>query len=174
MSWFFRLMVVTLIAGIVHIVAVLAVPAFSPENPAVVARSELPVNQMVLLTVEPDDETPFALENPDMAVAVCRYDARRAPVRFAGPLPQTFWSLTIYDTKGKNVFALNHAQKVFEAFDVVIDTKNRDIDPDDKTLIIQNASTVGLLVLHIFRSSSFYTQTVSAVAGELSCAELQP
>ena len=174
MIWIFRFMVVLLVAGIVHITAVLSVPAFSPQNPAVIVRQELPSNQMVLLTTGPDDVAPFALENPDMAVAVCRFDASKAPVRFTGPLPHSFWSLTLFDNKGKNVFALNQAQKIFEAFDLVIDTKNRDIESDEKTLIIQNSTSTGLLMLHVFRSSSFYSETVSAMTGELKCAELQP
>lgn len=174
MTWLLRIMVVGLIAGIVHIAAVLSVPAFSPHNPALVAAQDLPLNQMAMLSIEPDNEAPFALENPDMAIAVCRFDARKAPVRIQGPLPDAFWSLTIYDDKGKNVFALNQAQKVFEAFDMVIDTKNRDIEPGDKTLIIQNVTSTGLLMLHIFRSSSFYTETVSAISRELQCAVLQP
>ncbi|PLX40307.1 MAG: hypothetical protein C0605_06550 [Hyphomicrobiales bacterium] len=174
MNWLLRILVVGLIAGIVHIAAVLSVPAFSPQNPAVTAMQDLPVNQMALIAIEPDDEAPFELENPDMAIAVCRFDARKAPVRFSGPLPNMFWSLTIYDDKGRNVFALNHAQKVFEAFDLVIDSKNRDIEPGEKTLIIQNVTATGLLMLHIFRSSAVYAQTVSALSGELQCSELQP
>ena len=163
---------VCLLAALVHIVTIISLPAFTPKSAGANALTSLGVNALARFTPAPDQKTLFARENPDMEILVCRYDARRAPVRFTGPLTGDYWSISIYDAKGRNRFALNDSYQVFEKIDLIIDTKERDIEADDKTLIIQDASVNGLIVLRAFRPFRAYTQRVSAQLGEFRCAEM--
>ncbi len=163
---------VCLLAALVHIVTIISLPAFAPKSASANARSSLGVNSLARFTPAPDQKMLFARENPDMEILVCRYDARRAPVRFTGPLTGDYWSIAVYDIKGRNRFALNDSYQVFKKIDLIIDTRERDIEADEKTLIIQDASASGLIVLRAFRPFRVYKQMLRARLGEFRCAEM--
>ncbi len=158
-----------LLAGAVHIITVVSLPNFTPQSAAAQAQRKMDVNVISSFTASPGKKLLFQMENPDMEITVCRYDARKAPVRFNGPLPGAYWSLAIYDIKGRNLFALNHAHRVFEKIDLIIDTKDRDIEAPEKTLIIQNASTAGIIVLRTFRPVQAYAQNIRDKLKQFTC-----
>ncbi len=169
---FFWSVAVCLLAAVVHIVAILALPAFAPKSATASAYSMLKANTLARFTPAPDQSGVFARENPDMEILVCRYDARRAPVRLTGPVTGEYWSITVYDSKGRNRFALNDSYQVFEKIDLIIDTRKRDIEASEKTLIIQDTSATGLVVLRAFRPFRAYAQSLRASLGEFVCAEM--
>ena len=169
---FFWSIAVCLLAAVIHIVTILALPAFAPKSATASALSSLKVNTLTQFTPAPDQNGLFAMENPDMEVLVCRYDARRAPVRFTGPVTGEYWSISIYDTKGRNRFALNDSYQVFEKIDLIVDTKARDIEATEKTLIIQDASASGLIVLRAMRPLRAYAQILRARLNEFRCVEM--
>ena len=163
---------VGLLAGAVHIITVISLPNFTAQSATAQAQRKMDVNVISSFTPGPDKKLPFQMENPDMEITVCRYDARKAPVRFSGPLPGAYWSLAIYDIKGRNRFALNHAHRVFDKIDLIIDTRDRDIEAPEKTLIIQNASSAGIIVLRAFRPERVYAQVVHDRLKQFSCSAM--
>ncbi len=163
---------VGLLAGAVHIVTVISLPNFTAQSAMAQAQRKMDVNVISAFTPGPDKKLPFQMENPDMEITVCRYDAHKAPVRFSGSLPGAYWSLAIYDIKGRNLFALNHAHRVFEKIDLIIDTKDRDIEAPEKTLVIQNASTAGIIVLRTFLPVRAYAQSIREKLKQLNCSAM--
>jgi len=163
---------VCLLASAVHIVAIVTLPNFTPESASASAFRTLDLNTLYIFTPTPDQKALFEKENPDMEIVVCRYDTKRAPVRFTGPLPGDYWSLSVYDAKGRNRFALNDSYQVFEKIDLIVDTKERDIEAPEKTLIIQDANPAGLIVLRAFRPLQAYAQKLRARLNEFRCAEM--
>ena len=50
---------------------------------------------------------PLASLDPRMVYAVCRFSLGDGPVRIRASLPDDFWSVAIFDRRGRNVYSLN-------------------------------------------------------------------
>jgi uncharacterized membrane protein len=75
-----------IIAGIVHILSILAMPRLAPRDAYARIAEAAPLARMTLLApIEPGKEfAPF--EDPATAAAACRYDLDRGPLRLRGPV----------------------------------------------------------------------------------------
>ena len=82
----FTIIAGVLLGGIVHLVAVLALPRIATQD----AYSRLtPLTKLNAVTALPPAEpgtTPMPFMDPAFAVAVCRYDLSSAPIKFTAPI----------------------------------------------------------------------------------------
>ncbi|MGE3642737.1 MAG: hypothetical protein AB7F96_02665 [Beijerinckiaceae bacterium] len=75
-----------IIAGIVHIVSVLAMPRLAAEDAFSRFARVTPLHKLTILTGRPDAASLVPFEDPANALAVCRFDLKAGPVRLRGRL----------------------------------------------------------------------------------------
>ena len=97
-----------LLGGIIHIVVVFLVPLFASQDAwardaAVRPRRAVPCPADC---PRPASE-PLTSLDPRMVYAVCRFSLGDGPVRIRASLPDDFWSVAIFDRRGRNVYSLN-------------------------------------------------------------------
>ncbi|WP_315919458.1 DUF1254 domain-containing protein [Mesorhizobium sp. SP-1A] len=94
-------------AGIVHIVVLLLVPQFSERD----AWSRLSMKSELYTMAELKSETGGApvvkSVDPLFRAAACRFDLDDGMVKVKAPGQVPFWSLSVYDRNGHNVYSLN-------------------------------------------------------------------
>jgi uncharacterized membrane protein len=95
-----------LTAGIIHIVATLAVPALGSGNAFEKLRQALPVNRMVILAPPSPGREPLPFLMPDALYAVCRYDLAAQPLQVTAALIHAGWSLSLHTAQGDNFYAM--------------------------------------------------------------------
>lgn len=95
-----------LLGGILHILAVFAVPVMSSGNAFHKLRDTLPLNRMVLVP----PATPTAQLLPFMApatlYAICRYDLTEGPVTVTAALAEAGWALSLHTPQGDNFYVM--------------------------------------------------------------------
>jgi uncharacterized membrane protein len=94
-----------LTAGIVHILATLAVPQFASTAFATL-RQDLPANRMVVLGPSSPGKEALPFLMPDALYAVCRYDLSRDSLRVTAMLLHTGWALSLHSVQGDNFYAM--------------------------------------------------------------------
>ena len=86
----FTIIAGVLLGGIVHLVAVLALPRIATQD----AYSRLtPMTKLNAVTPLPATEpgnTPMPFMDPAFAVAVCRYDLSDGPIKLTVPVSQAY------------------------------------------------------------------------------------
>ena len=94
------------LAGIIHISTVLLIPYLAPNNAWARLSAISPNNMQVLAPA--DSKTPSVLPmlSPDVRYAVCRYDISKGPVMVTAELPDSLWSISIYNRFGDNFYVL--------------------------------------------------------------------
>ena len=100
-----RLIVIaSLTAAIVHIVATLAAPRLAGTTPFARLKPVAPLHKFEVLAPVTAQAQPLAFMAPDVRYAMCRYDTGKGPVSVNARLPGRGWSLSLYTPEGDNFY----------------------------------------------------------------------
>lgn len=107
-----------IIAGIVHIVSVLAMPALAPRDAYARFSEWAPANELALA---PDALASAPFQDPSLVVAVCRFDLSRGPLRIAATVDREhFLSMSFQGRTGKVFHSLTDRSALRERIDVLL------------------------------------------------------
>ena len=150
----FTIIAGVLLGGIVHLVAVLALPRIATQD----AYSRLPpttrLNAVTQLPVADPTNAPMPFMDPAFAVAICRYDLSGGPIKLAVPVSQAYTSVSFYTRNEVAYYAINDrsaGRKVIE-LDLMTEAQHADLpEEEDVTsadrLIIDSPTETGLIVM---------------------------
>ncbi len=96
-----------LLAGIIHIATVIMVPYFATDDASTLMRQFGRADVFHILPRAEAGAEPLANLDPKMLYAACRFSLSDGPVRITASLPNNFWSVAIFDRRGRNVFSVN-------------------------------------------------------------------
>ncbi len=101
----------------IHAAFVLAMPAFVLKRSIARISDESGTNAFFVLSAE-EQRRLFPAYPPLSAVGACAFDVAEGPVDFSADMPPGFWTLTIYSSSGKVLYALNDSQSGTARFTV--------------------------------------------------------
>jgi uncharacterized membrane protein len=96
-----------LLGGIIHIAIVFMVPFYATRDAWAQMKQFGPDGQFHVLPLPEPGAEPLASLDPHMLQAVCRFSLSDGPIRMLATLPNEFWSVAIFDRRGRNVYSLN-------------------------------------------------------------------
>lgn len=131
LKWNFRLagllpwiLATVFIAGLVHIISILAMPRLASRDVHARIAAHSPLNTMHLLANAGRDAIPF--EDPATVLAVCRYDLATGALRLRGMLAGDGLVLISFrDRLGRAYFAMTDRGTLRGRLDVVVATRNQ-------------------------------------------------
>ncbi|WP_417310282.1 hypothetical protein [Devosia sp.] len=108
------------LGAIIHIAVILLLPALAPtvawDRLAELGAADGPV---ILPIPAPGEDNPLRLD-PGLAYAACQIDLAEGPGSVAGPLPQSFWSVVVYNRAGTVVYSTTNRGGIGTRLDVGI------------------------------------------------------
>jgi uncharacterized membrane protein len=100
---------------------------------------------------------PLSSLDPRMLHSVCRFSLAAGPVRIVATLPDDFWSIAIFDRRGRNVYSLDDRSAERSALDLEIITpvqmaRLRQNPPAslDTAIVVELPIDEGFAVLRVF------------------------
>ncbi len=105
------------VAGIVHVVAVLLVPGAAPGDAVARVAGTAPPDRV---TVIPADTSVLAGLDPFFVHAVCPFDVSRGPVEIAGQMPPDVWTIAVAAGTGGIAGSLEHGSVADGRLDLVV------------------------------------------------------
>ncbi len=154
-------------AGIVHIAILLLIPYYSERDAwALVSQAGPPY---AVHKLERDGPAEHALANADpmFTIATCRFDLSDGSVHVFSEAHVPFWSLSVFDRRGQNVFSLNDRTATESILDVVVATPLQLIElrkampPNyEKAVFIEADIAEGMIVLRSFVPDSSWQRLV--------------
>ena len=114
------------IAGIVHLVSVLAMPALASKDAFARISALAGLNQITAIPrFQPGAEL-FPFLDPAMALGVCRYDLAAAPLRLSvGVANDSLLSISFHDRYGRVYYAMTDRAAVRGRIEAVIVTQKQ-------------------------------------------------
>lgn len=159
------------LALIIHFSAVLAIPYLSEFDAWKRLEKNTEANQMLVVDSVEDANRLWAFHAPDIKYAICRYDVSKGPVQVDFALLRGYWSVSIYDTEGKNFYAADGYDLLREETSLVL------LGPDhirgkNQALPITVPDPEGLVVLRAPVDNQVFEETVSAALRRATCQQL--
>jgi len=84
------------LAGIIHIIAVLTLPMLAPKNAHARLAALGPANNMIELPAAAPGRQVMPMMAPDVRYAFCRFDLANGPVRLKAAVPDDLWLIALY------------------------------------------------------------------------------
>jgi uncharacterized membrane protein len=144
-------------AGIVHIVVLLLIPHYSEQDAWALISEAGPAYAMVPLKTTTAGEAVLSDADPMFEVAACRFDLSDGTVQITAEGRVPFWSLSVFDRRGSNIYSLNDRSATDGRLDIVIATpaqllELRKAPPEqyEESVIIEADTLEGIAVLRSF------------------------
>jgi uncharacterized membrane protein len=164
-------------AGIVHIAILLMLPAFS-ERDAWSKLTDLSDDYTVTRVAGPPGQ-PAVLQSSDpfFNAVACRFDLTNGVTHLTGQGAVPFWSASVYDRNGQNIYSFNDRTAAEGALDFVIATPlqmtevRKDLPPNFKSSVFVEADIdEGIVVIRTFVADESWKRVITAWLDSLSCS----
>lgn len=163
-------------AGIVHIAILLLLPEFAERDAWSRLSMAAETNTVVPLDTLVDGEPLSRGDDPLFQAAACRFDLSERAVHLSAPGRPPYWSASIYDRSGNNVYSLNDRAQAAGAFDVTVLTGSQMIDLRKDmpaaltaTVFVEVPLSEGIVVVRAFVPDPTYGPLVSTFFKAMRC-----
>ncbi len=96
-----------LLGGVIHIAIVFMVPYYADHDAWAEMHRFGRDGQFHVLPVPDAGVETLASLDPRMVQAVCRFNLDGGPVRITAAFADEFWSVAVFDRRGRNIYSLN-------------------------------------------------------------------
>lgn len=168
-------------AGIVHIVILLRLPAFSERDAWSNLAARAPLYQVARISDRPG--APALLQSPDPFVdaVACRFDLTEGIAHLSGPGGVPFWSASVYDRNGQNIYSFTDRTATSGALDFVVATpiqmtEVRKALPQEfrASVFVEAPLEEGIVVIRSLVPDESYRPEVAAFLDGIACRSVLP
>jgi uncharacterized membrane protein len=143
------------LAGLIHIAAVLTLPLIAPRNAQARIAQLGPVNTMIQIPAPAPGSQVMPMMAPDVRYATCRYDLSNGPVRVRASNADDLWFLAFYTPEGSNFYTVTGSDLKRSVVDMVISTSDQTVaeaDTDapeafDNIVVVNSPTTEGIVLI---------------------------
>lgn len=164
-------------AAIIHIAIILLIPRYTNQT-AWSGLGEMKTDnrfqQINSSSLASTDNDPFFIKT------ACRFNLKDAPVHISGPsdgLP--FWSLSIYNRQGDNLFSVNDSVNPNKDISIIITQpqtsaliKAKLDQVSSQTIVLEQDINEGIIMLQAYMPDESWRRSVSNFIQNLSCQPL--
>jgi len=155
MRWALLLLGGVLLGGIVHLGTILWLPRTATQDAyARLTPAAAQINKMVPLPAASPQNAAIPFMDPAFAVAICRYDLSKGPIKFTAPVSPAYTSVSFYTRNGVAYYAINDraaGRRIIELSLMTSEQREQLPAEEDVTaadrLIVESPTQVGLIVL---------------------------
>lgn len=162
-------------AAVLHILIILALPAFTGLDAYTRLQSYEAPNRFVIFASSPD-ENDFSNGDPYLRVAACVFDVGERPVHLLASGSVPFWSFAVYDSSSNEVFSMNDRSAAGGDLDAIIASPQqlagiRKTNPDiiSESVLIEMPRTEGYVVLRALAPAPSFEQGAKDFLAEAGC-----
>ncbi len=165
-----------LLGGIIHIAIVFMVPYYANHDAWAEMHRFGRDGQFHVLPVPQAGAEPLASLDPRMVQAVCRFNLGSGPVRVRARFADEFWSVAVFDRRGRNIYSLNDRSIDGPQLDLAILTpvqmaQLRQNPPAslETAIVAELPINAGFVLLRAFVPDDSWTPSVTALLQAADC-----
>ena len=166
-----------LLGGVIHIAIVFMVPYYADDDAWAEMHRFGRDGQFHVLPVPEAGAEPLASLDPRMVQAVCRFSLARGPVRINASFADEFWSVAVFDRRGRNIYSLNDRSVDRPQIDLAILTpvqmaQLRQNPPAslETAIVLELPISVGFVLLRAFVPDDSLMASVTASLKAAACS----
>jgi uncharacterized membrane protein len=164
-------------AGIVHIAILLLVPEMSERDAW--SRLAMASNLYRMTRIDPEVAGPAAAGSVDplFRSAACRFDLSDGVVRVSAPGNVPFWSVSVYNRGGQNIYSFNDRTSATGLLDFAILTPAQMIElrkdlPEElqQAIFVEAPLDEGIVIIRIFVPDESWEKVVNRYLAGTACS----
>lgn len=170
------LAIILVLAGMVHLVSVLAMPILSERNAFRRLEADRPINEMVPLKGAAAGNI-LPMMDPAFVYSACLYDLSKEPIKIRVPATADYTSISFYTARGVGFYALSDkaAGRVIE-LDLMTAAQKAAVPEDEEItaadrLVVVSPSPRGIALVRAFTRDR---DMKDVVRGQLDAATCTP
>ena len=163
-------------AGIVHIAIVMLLPQFSERDAWSRLAMAADLYRMVRIDAQAGQAPIVNSVDPLFYAAACRFDLGEGIVHIRSPGKTPFWSVSVYDRGGQNVYSFNDRTAETGVLDFVVLTRAQTIElrkdlPEDLmgSIFVETTLGEGMVVIRSFVPDRSFGPTVAGFLDAAAC-----
>lgn len=162
-------------AGIVHITILFLLPIYTEKDAwTQLARISEPF-ETVRLGASNEPPLPVAI-NPLFRAVACRFDLESGPMHVHAEGDVPFWSMSVYDQNGLNIFSFNDRTANEGTLDFVVLSPERMIEMRnavpaefEQSIFVEADIAEGIVLVRVFRPDDTWQDVVSSFLDSITC-----
>ncbi len=165
-------------AAIVHIVVLLLLPQFSEKDAWATLAEAADFYKAVRIDADGGRVPIVKAVDPLFYAAACRFDLTDGAVHLRAPGKVPYWSVSIYNRGGQNIYSFNDRATDTGSLDFVVLTSAQMIEirkqtPEEfqKSIFVEAAVGEGIVVVRSFVPDQSWNQTVSSFLRSIACTK---
>ncbi|MEP3280154.1 MAG: hypothetical protein ABJN26_01725 [Stappiaceae bacterium] len=165
---------------IIHIVAVIGLPALSPDRIWTRVEALAPNDTVVVLDAVKADRETLPMLDPAMEHALCRFSNSKNAQLISGSMDGVYWSLGLFNRRGEILYSLNDRSIGEGPLKLAISTqrqllKLQENPPEDidEYVIVEVPEQEMFVLVRSFRTDPSAGTAVRKMLGELSCLPIE-
>jgi uncharacterized membrane protein len=143
------------LAGLIHIVAVLTLPMLAPRNAQARLAALGPANTMIELPAASPGRQAMPMMAPDVRYAFCRFDLSNGPIRLRAAIADELWLIALYTPEGENFYTVAGADMKRAQLDLILTAADQTVEEagvdapesSDETLVVNAPVTEGIALI---------------------------
>ena len=178
MPWLMWLPGGMVLGGIVHLSSILVLPHTATRDAYTRLAALTPVNGVAALPSPTPDHAVLPFMDPAFAVAVCRYDLARGPLKLTMPVSPAYTAVSFYTRLGIPYYAINDraAGRRLIELDLMTAEQRGELPEDEEItaadrLVVVSPTITGLIVL---RALGPEPGLMPLARGALAAAQCRP
>ena len=145
------------LAGLIHIVAVLALPALAPKSGYGRLASFGPANTMTQIPPAAPGQQVLPMMGPDIRYAFCRFDLADGPVRLNAKVANELLLIALYTPEGQNFYSVVAPDMKRPEIDLIIITGDQVVaeagvdapESSENVIVINSPVSDGIALLRM-------------------------
>lgn len=166
------------LAGIVHILIVLLIPSYADKDAWAKLEQRGEPWQFAIVS-EPGRLSPdLPNVDPAFGIAACRFDLSQAPLRVTADGDLPFWSVAIFDRKGRNIYSFNDRtaidrQLLLLVVDPIQMAQIRKNPPSetDRAVLFESTATTGFVLIRALQKDESWRESVQSFLRSAQCEQ---
>ncbi len=163
-------------AGIVHILVLMMVPELSERDAWSRLAMASDLYRMTPLEAETGGQPVVKSVDPLFLAAACRFDLTDGMIQVRAPGKAPFWSVSVYDRNGHNIYSFNDHSATNATLDMVALNPaqmlevRRQLPADlDGSIFVETPIAEGIVVVRAFVPDESWRPAVSRFLQQSSC-----
>ena len=120
MSWRRRVLAVVLLAPVIHVAAIWALPRAIVTAVVIGVSRRVGLNTPLRAPRATSAARTIVMPSPDLLYVICAYDVGDHAVRFSVTPPASYWSLSFFADDTDNYYVVNDRQVAGKSFSLVL------------------------------------------------------
>lgn len=167
--------------ALVHIAVLFMLPAFSERDAWTRLGAAATLYQVTRLDAQAGASPLVRPLDPLFVAAACRFDLADGPVRLSATGAVPFWSVSVYDRDGHNIYSFNDRTADAGVLDMLVLTPAQTIElrkamPEQlqRSIFVEADIGEGIVVVRAFMPDDSWRQLVEAYLRSVACQPVEP